>query len=67
MIELKEQGNQTEITETGLSKVCGNCSYFIPGTGAVGLCRLKAEADFEDAAYVKPERKACSFVQLHPF
>jgi hypothetical protein len=41
---------------------CSPCRYFCDG-----ICKLKAEADLEDAAKTSPKRKACYFADLLPF
>lgn len=41
---------------------CAQCRYFCNG-----ICKLKAEADFDEAAKTSPNRKACHFADLLPF
>ncbi|WNZ45197.1 hypothetical protein Q2T42_25760 [Leptolyngbya boryana CZ1] len=41
---------------------CSRCRHYDRG-----LCRLKAEADWDDSAKTSPTRKACYFASLIPF
>ena len=53
--------SRTMQPEPRITRTCGNCREY-----RNGLCQLRARAEWENC-YVKPDREACHFAELHPF
>lgn len=50
------------VVQHSIAPVCSNCKQYDRG-----VCRLRAEADWGDAAFVRADKKACFLAEMHPF